>query len=228
MPEPLQPQREVFSIVLLGDFNPAIFHPLWFSLNGLFADAEAKEADISVIAKELASFTIGGINIQVEKSRLGFTITEPQHEPVLQSTAIGTMMILEHTPVTVLGFNRDMIFDVESDEARNEIGFRLVPKDDWAAFLKPRGMKLLIFEGERSDCVADQIQFRVSPSGEVPHGVFVGVNQQYMLKTEVREKPELRLGEAMRAMSEDWKSFTQYAKNAVRQVIHPDANSEEC
>ena len=53
----IEPESELLSIVVLGDFNPAIFHPLWFSVNGLVADAEAKDADVGFIHKQFASFS---------------------------------------------------------------------------------------------------------------------------------------------------------------------------
>jgi hypothetical protein len=225
MTEQHEPQREMFSIVVLGDFNPAIFHPLWFSNNNLLPAEEAEKAEIAVIAKEIASFVIGGIAIQVEGVRLGFTINEPQNEPVLRDVLIGTLTLLEHTPLRAIGFNRDMIFDVGSKEVRNEIGFRLVPKESWQPFLETEGMRSLTVQGKRPDCKADFIQVQVSPSAESPSGILTAFNQHYRLETDARKDPRQRHAEALRALSEDWRSFISYARNAVEKLLWPTSAS---
>lgn len=227
MPEPLEPQRETFSIVVLGDFNPAIFQPLWFGQNELLALAEAEQAKIDIISRDVASFTIAGINIQVTRDRLGFTISEPQHEPVMRDLAYGTLCFLEHTPLNAIGFNRDMEFARDSDEARNQIGFALVPRENWNTFLEPEGMVHLTYQGKRPDCSAT-IQFRIRPSSEVvPFGIFVGVNQHYLLKISEADV-RIRHGEAIRALNDDWRSFIGYAHSAACQLLLRIQDSPTC
>src|SRR5690606_25466939 len=157
-------------IVVLGDFNPAIFQPLWFWVNGLLPREEAEEAEIGVVSKEVASFVISGINIQVTGYRLGLTVTEPQQEPILRDLAIGTLSLLEHTPLNAIGFNRDMVFGVGSSESKDRIGFTLVPRENWETILEPEGMMQLIYQGKRHGCCADWVQFRIRSSGEIPFG----------------------------------------------------------
>jgi hypothetical protein len=99
----LEPDRQSYAIVVLGDFNPSIFQPLWFSLNGLMPEEETKNADIAIIHKQIASFSIGKIQVQVDDSRLGLTTVESPQGPILRDLAIGTLSILEHTPLKELG-----------------------------------------------------------------------------------------------------------------------------
>ena len=106
MPPVIEPERQSYAIVVLGDFNPSIFHPLWFSANGLLPEEETSEAEISVIHKAIASFKVGKLQIQVDESRLGLTAFESSQGPILRDLAIGTLSILEHTPLKAVGINR--------------------------------------------------------------------------------------------------------------------------
>lgn len=45
---PLIPEIDGSSIVVLGSFNPAIFHPLWFKINQLIRPEEADSAKLEV------------------------------------------------------------------------------------------------------------------------------------------------------------------------------------
>jgi len=40
------PEAEGLDVVLVGSFNPAIFHPEWFFRQGIVAEQDAKEAII--------------------------------------------------------------------------------------------------------------------------------------------------------------------------------------
>ncbi len=116
-PNAVEPEQQSLSIVVLGDFNPAIFQPLWFSANGLMPKEEAENADISIIQKQLAIFKLGQTHVQVDESRLGLTTMELQQGPVLRDLAYGILSILEHTPLKAIGFNLEMVFTMESKDA---------------------------------------------------------------------------------------------------------------
>ncbi len=225
MPDSLDPEKELFSVVIIGDFNPAIFHPSWFSSNDLLPEEETKSAHIDFIAKEIAAFSIGGISIQVSEDRLAYTTNEPQYEPVILDLIRGTLMLLEHTPIKTMGLNRDMVFNVGSDAARNDLGFRLAPRENWDSIGVSRGMKQLTIEVERDDCSAKFVQFRVSPSYEVLNGVFIGVNQHYLLETPERTTTKSRHQEALRILGEEWRPFMEFARDAANKVITPSKNN---
>jgi hypothetical protein len=153
-PPVVEPDRQSLSIVVLGDFNPSIFQPFWFSANGLMPQVEADNAEISLIHKQVAAFSMGKLNIQVDGARFGITTDEPSQEPILRDLALGTLSLLEHTPLRAIGLNLDMVFAVESEEAWHAIGHRLVPKHDWAQILDSPGMQQVVVEGKRPDCRA--------------------------------------------------------------------------
>ena len=40
----MEPKQKIFAIVILGDFNPAIFHPSWLAQNELIPNEEVGDA----------------------------------------------------------------------------------------------------------------------------------------------------------------------------------------
>ena len=218
----VEPDSETFSIVVLGDFNPAILQPLWFSVNGLMSQQEADNADIDIIHKEFASFLISGIKVQVDHSRLGMTAMESPRGPTLRDLVLGTLLILEHTPLKAIGLNRDMVFQMESDDAWHGVGDRLAPKDDWRQILDSPGMQQVVVEGKRSDCSADQLHVRVQPSGA--RQILIAVNQHYKLETTERVEVRDRHNEAVRVLNDDWQSFFGYALEAAWGILQPSSS----
>lgn len=212
-----EPERESFSVVVLGDFNPSIFQPLWFSTNGLLPKEETENATISIIHREFASFSIGGIQVQVDGTRFGLTTLETPQGPVLRDLAIGTLSILEHTPLRAIGLNLDSVFSVETDDAWHAIGHRLVPKNNWNAILDNPGMRQVIVEGQRQGCIANRVQMRVQPSGV--REVICAINQHYQLdappSTSVRECHN----KSLRALREDWADFVTFARSASISIV---------
>jgi hypothetical protein len=221
----LEPDRQSYAIVVLGDFNPSIFQPLWFSLNGLMPEEEAKNADIAIIHKQIASFSTGKIQIQVDDSRLGLTTVESSQGPILRDLAIGTLSILEHTPLKAIGLNRDMVFPMETDDAWHQVGNRLVPKSDWEKIFDRPGMQQVVVEGHRTDCSADRLHVRVQPSAN--KGVLIAVNQHYQLETEQRVEVRERHNEAIRVLQDDWPSFVTYARQAAEKLLHVSPADEQ-
>ncbi len=65
----IKPDLEGASIVVIGNFNPAIFHPLWFKVNGLLVGAEAETAELDVVSSEITSFTTKWCRVQVLTER---------------------------------------------------------------------------------------------------------------------------------------------------------------
>ncbi len=215
----IDPEREAFSVVVLGNFNPSIFQPLWFSTNGLLPKEEAETAVISIVHPEIASFSIGKVQVQVESSRLGLTTLEAPQGPVLRDLAIGTLSILEHTPLKALGLNFDAFFSVESSEAWDVLSNRLAPASNWEAMLDNPGMRQIIVDGQRQGCDADRVQFRVQPSRS--REIMCAVNQHYQLDA----SPDLTVrdchNKALKALRDDWVGFVEFARASSVSIVAP-------
>jgi hypothetical protein len=216
-PPVVEPDRQSLSIVVLGDFNPSIFQPLWFSTNDLIPQVEAENAEILLIQKQVAAFSMGKINVQVDGSRLGLTTDEPSQEPIIRDLALGTLSLLEHTPLRAIGLNLDMVFAMPSEEAWHALGDRLAPKHPWRQILENPEMRQVVVEGRRPDCPADRISVRVQPTGNKL--VLLAMNQHYQLETDERSEGRERHVEAIRVLRDDWTSFTSFARGAAPKLL---------
>src|ERR1039458_4987230 len=69
--QPKTPDLSVdeMTVVLVGDFNPKIFHPMWFANHGVLREAEATEARIEVVHSDVCSFSTEWLTVQVLRDR---------------------------------------------------------------------------------------------------------------------------------------------------------------
>jgi len=147
MPEP---DISGANVVLIGSFNPKIFQPEWFLRQNLLPESEAEEADIKVIHPEVCQFETERFVIQVTSERFIAASKASTNPEPLRDLVLGAFFILEHTPVTAMGLNRQMHFQMNSESEWNKIGDRLAPKEGWTGVLgdKP-GMLSLIIQSDR-------------------------------------------------------------------------------
>ncbi|HEY3393442.1 MAG TPA: hypothetical protein VGK58_12095, partial [Lacipirellulaceae bacterium] len=93
------------TFVIVGSFNPAIFHPLWYAKNGLIPEDEANSASIEIVHNDATIFTTEWFTQQVTKERFVVESRDPTKINTLRDLVINTFAILEHTPLTKFGIN---------------------------------------------------------------------------------------------------------------------------
>ena len=57
------------TVVAVGDFNPAIFQPYWYSSMGLIGKKVAESSSIQVVHKDVADFSTDWFGLQVLHDR---------------------------------------------------------------------------------------------------------------------------------------------------------------
>jgi hypothetical protein len=174
-----RPEIKGFSIVLLGDFNPKIFQPAWFSSQSLIREKEYETADIRVVHNEIVDFGLGWCQVQVTRDRF---VAQSDQEPyeAVRDLVLGAFKLLSHTPVTKMGINTEAHFRVESEKAWHVFGHLLTPKEIWNEILSSPGMRsITIEESRRRDGRNGYIRVTVEPSVRVIPGVFFTVNDHY-------------------------------------------------
>jgi hypothetical protein len=178
------------SIVLIGHFNRLIFRPSWFAARGLVGQEEAEKAAVDVIHAELVSFGLDWLRLQVQRERF---IALSDEEPFvrLSDLVTGCFNRLRDTPIAKLGINRRAHIKLESADKWHYLGDVLAPKEHWNKILSEEAGKrqiglrsLTIEKSRRPDGFLGHIQVKVEPSGPVPNGVFVEVNDHFDASTE--------------------------------------------
>lgn len=176
------PEINGAAIVLVGSFNPAIFQPEWFVRQNLLSETEAGAAKINAVVPQICDFETGRFQIQVTTDRFAAVSKADANPAPLRDLVLGTFFILEHTPVTAVGLNRQMHFAIGSEEDWHRLGDTLAPKDGWYKILPGRpGMRSLtiqtqMHEGRPED---PKLTIKVEPSLQVKFGVYFETNEHY-------------------------------------------------
>lgn len=184
---------EDVSIVLLGSFNPPIFHPSWFARHELMSAEEADGATNVLIAPEVAQFSAAYITFDIQPSRF-FVRTTALYRDVVKDLVLATLgEKLPHTPVWSVGLNKSYEFKCRDELARARLGARLAPPGEWGEW--GRSIEQSIFAGgEHGGVTRVTMQQRPRPDGRPGHvqadvhanmsdrtgtGVFLDVNNHF-------------------------------------------------
>lgn len=186
----MPPEISKANIVLSGDFNPKIFHPLWFAKQGILNPTEAASAEIEVIHPEIAIFDIGWIKIRAEKNRF---IAESTMPPLIRISDLVVSTFgnfLTHTPIGRVGINRVVHFRLDNFSKYDKIGKALAPQAAWGEWGKQiegppsgekhGGLRMIVMEQRNlDDRHRGHIQAKVEPSKLVTNGIAIDVNDHY-------------------------------------------------
>lgn len=175
-----EPAEFQYIIVIRGAFNPAIFQPSWFAMEGLLGKQEAETARVDVIHNDITIFSADWVKLEITQDRFEISTRHQQHIEALRDLAVGTFTILSHTPLKMIGFNLMAHFRVPSVDAWHEAGHRLTPKSIWEGILSDPGMtSLTMTEKKKEEGIKGYVNITVEPSVIVQPGLFFTVNDHY-------------------------------------------------
>jgi len=193
----IRPEIGSVSIVLLGALNPKIITPEWFLRNDLIDEEQCKNADVQIIHREVTVFATDWFDLKVETlSNTGRFIITTKQEPYIRvfdlvMKTFGEILI--HTPLGMLGINREVHYALPDAATRNEIGKKLAPREPWGEWGKQiqegdgvlsrnGGLRSLTMEDRNLDDRNNgYIRALIEPSEIVKFGIFVRVNDHYQL-----------------------------------------------
>lgn len=173
----IEPEISGVAIVLLGNFNPTIFTPAWFAMLGLLPRSAADNADLQVAHGQLCSFSTEWLQLQVTPDRFQAGTQQAPHVRVRDLVLRVFREHLFHTPVRVIGINRDVHFPADSPEARDRLGRILAPVEPWKEIDEK-------FDPSKADSGLISLTMRQSnPKGRPPGG-----------QINVKVEPSVRIG----------------------------------
>ena len=200
------------SIVLVGNFNPAIFHPSWLSEHGMVREGDADKADIQVVSPEVSSFTTHWLLLQVTRDKFQASTSDPRYFEPLRDLVVSVFRLLEHTPVRQMGINRDMHF-ASAIEQMNAFGEILAPKLIWKEILENPLMETLVMAAKRPDSDGKIFRVTIQPSVRVVPGIYVGTNEHFEL--EKQETPH----KILEMLNRFWGGSLAHAKRTAGHLI---------
>ena len=190
----IEPEIAGVSLVMLGHFNPAIFTPAWFGWNELLPEKTVKIAGTKIVHPQIAIFEADWLNLHVQPESFQINTTQAPYIRLRDLAVRVFRENLPHTPLRILGINRDIHFSVRSLDERDRLGRLLAPVEpwgDWGQELEPDGkhggmasltMRQVNPEGRPP---GGQINVTVEPSNRIGQdrpGVYVQVNDHYTIE----------------------------------------------
>lgn len=175
----LTPEIEEAVAVVIGNFNPAIFHPAWLAAQGIVGREEADKAKVLLVNPALTSLVVGTIRIEVTPDRLDARTSDTSSYVVVRDFVVSVLAVLEHTPVTAFGINRLFHFRLGSEDEWHSVGHKLAPKAPWDGLVDEPGMKRVTIKGRRPGCTVSQLHVGIEPSLKCHPGVFFDGNEHF-------------------------------------------------
>lgn len=201
-----QGQPEIWgrSVVLVGRFNPSIFHPQWFARVDLLPKEEADNAELHIGSPDIIGFGTDWFNCQVTLDRFQVSTLRSDMEEPLRDLVVGTLQVLTHVPITACGLNVDAHRSTRTEQQWHALGHTLTPKSFWSEHLRDPGMRSLVIQGRRpAGTGGGAIVVKVEPSVRVDPGIYVQWNDHFDLTV----SEETTWAESTRAgptSPEDW------------------------
>lgn len=222
------------SIVLVGNFNPAIFHPAWLVAQDIIRPSEGKaaedvlgtgegkksEVNLQVVSPQVTSFAVEWLTLQVTQERFSASTVDAAHFEILRDLVVKTFTILEHTPVKQMGINRDMHYRMPDKAIWHLVGNTLAPKDKWESLVENPGLEALVIRGTRRDSKAKFFKVTVQPSIRIVDGVYIQTNEHFDANGDDSTE---RL---MNILREDWDNAQRYAKNLAETLLERIVHEE--
>jgi hypothetical protein len=228
MTSPL-PEFENCTVVLLGSFNPAIFHPEWFVRLGLLAEEAVDSDKIKVVSPEVTECVVGAVKVFCDSTRLVFSVGNMIDADKLQDVVLGTLRILAHVPLGAVGINQEGVFKAQSEDHWHKIGHTLVPKDPvWNKLGDAPGMQRISIKYPLQENPKIEQNFTVEPyprTGPTHPAIKIGTNLHY----QICSSSELSSGGestklALEFIADRWKSATGKVRevaNVIFEEIKP-------
>jgi len=219
----LIPAAEALEIVVLGSFNPAIFHPEWFLRQKLISEDEANssETSVNVVGKEVAEIHLSGMKMFCMNDRFSIGTVNISKAARMQDFLLQTFTTLSHVPVTACGINPQAHYRVKDEKFWHKIGNTLAPKDlVWNELVELPGMQSLIIKAQRKGEFAGETLLWVEPSQDKRFhpGIFVRANYSYSLPKESLHAESTEI--LMKFLKTEWDTACSMARNVAEKILN--------
>ncbi len=210
-----KPEMNETNIVIVGNFNPAIFQPAWFAHKGLIRELEADKATIEIIHPEIVIFKIEWFRLQVRRDQfIASTTLEAYYEP-LRDLVLSTFEILEHTPLKQIGINTISHYRLKDKEQLQKFLNQVSAINQWNNILnKPEFNNITIKETDRKDGLKGYTNINIQPSLTIPNGIYFHINNHCELSDSRPDNKGI-----MKILSENWKSLLNNSNEIELKII---------
>lgn len=178
-------QVEGLSIVILGDFNPAILHPQWLAGKNLIRENEANSASIGVVHNEISSFDLDWCTIEFTKTKAVIKTQKKPYFDLIKDLLIGIFAYLPETPIRSFGLNYTFDISLKTAKLNYDFGNFITPLNFWGEFLNdPRLFQIELLEDNLASDGKSYRRVRISSASKesLPFGIEILVNNHFELE----------------------------------------------
>jgi hypothetical protein len=213
-----KPEAEGLEVIVVGSFNPAIFHPEWFSRHNLVGEEDAKQATINVVSGQVSEFKISGVKLLCVSDRLAMGIANMSLQPKVQDMLLQIFTLLPHTPIGACGINPWAHYQVHSVEYWHKIGHTLAPKElIWKDLVDKPGMQSLTIKAPREGEFPGELNLTVEPSLLFPPGIVAKSNYHFGLPVDSFTAGGTEL--LSRFLKEEWDAACRMARTVAEKIF---------
>lgn len=174
-----------YSVVLLGGFNPMIFHPFWLLQKKLISEADVTEKKI-IVNDQISTYHVGDwLEMTVTPKRCEFKIKKAERVVMMRDLIVGTLNALSEMPIIAVGINRGGVYNLTDEKSYYEFGAKLAPLQMWEpSFHDPR-LRNIAIEDVGSETFKDKrrmIQIKPAIVKDAPYCVDFNINNHYDLE----------------------------------------------
>jgi hypothetical protein len=215
MLEPIK-ENHTHSIVLIGDFNPKIFHPTWFAYNNLITNGEASAAsnDIKILHSDICIFELDWATIEVTRDRFKIQSNNQAFFQPIFDLVYGTFLILEHTPIRMLGINHELHYGIK-ESSWIQFYNRITPKSFWDDIFDNSKLQTIIVKDERKSGPIGYTMVKIEESIKIK-GIYFEVNNHFEIK-DISSKA-VNAKEITTILKDNWSNCAEYSNNIVEKI----------
>jgi len=220
---------ETFSVVAIGMFNPAIFHPQWLAKNNLIRDEEADASTVKFISNDVSIIEGPWFALQVTGDRFALESLDPVQNLAARDLVVGIFKILEHTPMNAIGLNVTKQYQFKDESTWHQFGDYYAPKTTWDGVMEKAGMLNLAIVGRVKYSEEQDVPVRVvldSSRQKTQFGVQVAINHHYQ-KPQPASKDAGNAGQFIEVISKNYEQFIYHVQSTLAKVFTDFTNAEK-
>jgi hypothetical protein len=204
------------SIVLVGKFNPAIFQPEWLFNRELITETDHAGAKVEIIHPNITIIKLAWAHIEVRLDKFIARTKDPAYHGALRDLVLSIFILLEHTPITAVGFNSLLYYEAINTETWHHIGHTLVPKKLWHEYLPEHiGMHNVTVLSQRNDGLEGRITVAVAPVLDTLNRILIDINSHIEINKDMK---------LFQVFSEHWENSQKDALKISTGILTKAAN----
>jgi len=123
--------NESASIVLVGSFNPKIFHPEWFIRKGIVEEWDYSSDDVVNVADMSRAVFSNESALTVLLNQFSLRSQLSSNYLALKDLVTSTFSCLRETPILKMGMNYTAVIKIDDSESWERLGCNLAPHHLW-------------------------------------------------------------------------------------------------